>query len=83
MIRAAISAALARPGAPTRAALARAVDYPLANLSAWLAGRRPLPLPVAERLLAALDIEPGLRAELAALRETLRAAEERVRELLS
>jgi hypothetical protein len=32
--------------------------------------------------LAALDIEPELRAELAALRETLRGAEARVREIL-
>lgn len=81
-LRPLVRAALASLGAPTRAALARAVGYPLANLSAWLAGRRPLPLPVAERLLSELNIEPELRAELARLRGEIERAEARVRELV-
>ena len=82
MLRPLILAALARPGAPKRSALARAAGIAPENLTHWLAGRRPIPLAAAERLLAALDIEPELRAELAALRETLRGAEARVREIL-
>ena len=81
-LRAAISAALARPGAPRQVDLARAAGIAPENLSAWLKGRRPIPVRAIEAMLAALDIEPELRAELAALRETLRGAEARVREIL-
>jgi hypothetical protein len=83
LLRTAISAALAKPGAPTKAGLCGAVDYSAANFSAWLAGRRPLPLVIAERMLEALDIEPDARRELARLRRRITAAERRASELLA
>jgi hypothetical protein len=52
------------------------------NLTHWLAGRRPIPLAAAERLLAALDIEPEARRELGELREQIERAERRAKELL-
>lgn len=58
MIRAAILDALARPGAPTQAALARACGIAAPNLNKWLRGERPtIPLATAERLLAALGLK--------------------------
>ena len=57
-IRTAILAALARPGAPTQAALARACNIAPENLNKWLRGQRPtIPLATAERLLAALNLK--------------------------
>jgi hypothetical protein len=52
------------------------------NLTHWLAGRRPIPLAAAERLLAALDIEPEARRELGELREQIERCERRAKELL-
>ena len=57
-IRAVILKALARPGAPTQAALARAADIAPENLNKWLRGQRPtIPLVTAERLLTALGLK--------------------------
>jgi len=55
-LRAAVRAALARPGAPKRAALARAVGIAPENLTHWLAGRRPIPQEKIEAMLVALDL---------------------------
>jgi hypothetical protein len=55
-LRLAILAALARPGAPKRAALARAASLAPENLTHWLAGRRPIPQETIEAMLAALDL---------------------------
>mgnify|MGYP001012811421 CR=1 FL=1 len=52
----AVRQALARPGAPTQAALARAARIAPENLSAWLNGRRPIPLRAIEAMLAQLDL---------------------------
>lgn len=56
MIRAAISAALARPGAPLQVDLARAASITPQNLSAWLAGRRTVPVRAIEAMLSQLDL---------------------------
>jgi DNA-binding transcriptional regulator YdaS (Cro superfamily) len=56
VIRAAILQALARPGAPKRSALARAVGLAPENLTHWLAGRRPIPQEKIEAMLVALDL---------------------------
>lgn len=56
MIRFAISAALARPGAPRQVDLARAAGIAPENLSAWLKGRRPIPVRAIEAMLAQLDL---------------------------
>ncbi len=56
MIRAAISAALARPGAPRQVDLARAGGVTPQNLSAWLKGRRTIPVRAIEAMLAQLDL---------------------------
>ena len=82
MIRSAILAALSKPGAPTRTGLARAAGLAPENLTHWLKGRRPIPLTAAERILAALDIEPAARCELGELREQIERAERRAKELL-
>lgn len=55
-LRAAISAALTRPGAPRQVDLARAARIAPENLSAWLNGRRPIPLRAIEAMLAQLDL---------------------------
>jgi transcriptional regulator with XRE-family HTH domain len=55
-LRAAISAALARPGAPTQAALARAAGIAPENLSKWLHGERPIPIRAIEAMLVQLDL---------------------------
>ena len=55
-LRTAISAALTRPGAPTQAALARAAGIAPENLSAWLKGRRTIPVRAIEAMLAQLDL---------------------------
>ena len=82
MIRTIILAALSKPGAPTRAALARAAGLAPENLTHWLKERRPIPLAAAERLLAALDIEPEARREIGELREQIERCERRAKELL-
>mgnify|MGYP006377325875 FL=1 len=56
MLRPLILAALARPGAPKRSALARAVGLAPENLTHWLAGRRPIPQEKIEAMLDALDL---------------------------
>jgi hypothetical protein len=56
LIRAAISAALARPGAPRQVDLARAAGIAPENLSAWLKGRRTIPVRAIEAMLAQLDL---------------------------
>jgi hypothetical protein len=53
-LRAAVSAALARPGAPTQSVLARAAGIAPENLNAWLAGRRTIPVRAIEAMLAQL-----------------------------
>ena len=55
-LRAAISAALARPGASTQVDLARAAGVTPQNLSAWLKGRRTIPVRAIELMLAQLDL---------------------------
>jgi hypothetical protein len=52
----AVRQALARPGAPTQAALARVASIAPENLSAWLKGRRPIPVRAIEAMLAQLDL---------------------------
>lgn len=56
MIRLAISAALTRPGAPRQVDLARVASIAPENLSAWLAGRRTIPVRAIEAMLAQLDL---------------------------
>lgn len=51
-----VAEALTRPGAPTQRALAAAVGLDEGNLSAWLAGRRPIPVRAIEAMLAQLDL---------------------------
>ena len=55
-LRGAVLQALARPGAPKRSALARAVGLAPENLTHWLAGRRPIPQEKIEAMLDALDL---------------------------
>mgnify|MGYP006921328588 FL=1 len=55
-LRAAIAAALLRPGAPTQAALAAAADVTPQNLNAWLHGRRTIPVRAIEAMLVQLDL---------------------------
>lgn len=56
MLSLAISAALARPGAPTQAALARVAGIAPENLNKWLHGERPIPLRAIEAMLVQLDL---------------------------
>ncbi len=53
-LRATVRAALAAPGAPTQAALARAAGIEAPNLNAWLAGRRTIPQEKIEAVLTYL-----------------------------
>ena len=55
-LRAAISAALARPGAPKQVDLARAASIAPENLNKWLHGERPIPVRAIEAMLAQLDL---------------------------
>jgi transcriptional regulator with XRE-family HTH domain len=55
-LRAAVSAALAHPGAPTQAALARAAGIAPENLNKWLHGERPIPIRAIEAMLVQLDL---------------------------
>lgn len=53
-----VAEALTRPGAPTQRALAVAVGLDEGNLSAWLAGRRTIPVRAIEAMFARLGILP-------------------------
>lgn len=55
-LRDAIRRALDAPTGPTQAALARAAGIAPENLSAWLKGRRTIPLRAIEAMLAQLDL---------------------------
>ena len=55
-LRIAVRRALDAPTGPTQAALARAAGITPQNLSAWLAGRRPIPVRAIEAMLAQLDL---------------------------
>lgn len=55
-LRFAVRRALDAPTGPTQAALARAAGIAPENLSAWLAGRRPIPVRAIEAMLAQLDL---------------------------
>ena len=55
-LRFAVRRALDAPTGPTQAALARAAGIAPENLSAWLKGRRPIPVRAIEAMLAQLDL---------------------------
>ncbi len=55
-LRATVREALAAPGAPTQAALARAAGIEAPNLNAWLKGRRTIPQEKVEAILSQLDL---------------------------
>ena len=55
-LRSAIRRALDAPTGPKQVDLARAAGIAPENLSAWLAGRRPIPVRAIEAMLAQLDL---------------------------
>lgn len=57
-----VAEALAQPGAITQRALAVATGVDEGNLSAWLAGRRPIPVRAIEAMFARLGILPRASA---------------------
>ena len=61
-LRIAIRRALDAPTGPTQAALARAAGVAPENLSAWLKGRRTIPVRAIEAMLAQLDLVIVARA---------------------